>query len=216
VPVRKVSNRGGNIIGHFPSIKLKRMVAFESLIERDYLYLLDNEAGIEWFEEQPLTIEYWHESKTLHYTPDFHIVEAGKNVLIECKPFALVDRDENQRKFRAAHAWCIDQGWSFRIVSDHDIRTGFRLENVKLLTRYARHVIEPGIKGLIYASMHSAQVSMSVDDLVRRVASTDLSMTKTAILFMAFYHEICIALDNAPIQGSTHICLPSTQTNKVN
>jgi len=77
MPVRKVSNRGGNVIGHFPSLKMQRMIAFESLIERDYLYLLDYELDIEWFAEQPLTIEYRHNGKTLHYTPDFHIVAAG-------------------------------------------------------------------------------------------------------------------------------------------
>jgi hypothetical protein len=57
MPVRKVHNRGENIIGKFPSLKMKRMVSFESTIERDYLYLLDYEADITHFEEQPLTIE---------------------------------------------------------------------------------------------------------------------------------------------------------------
>ena len=33
--VRKVSNRGRNMIGRFPSLKLGRMVAYESLIELD-------------------------------------------------------------------------------------------------------------------------------------------------------------------------------------
>jgi hypothetical protein len=37
--VRKVTNRGGNIIGKFPSFKMKRAIQFESTLERDYLYL---------------------------------------------------------------------------------------------------------------------------------------------------------------------------------
>ncbi len=58
MPVRQVSNRGGNVIGKFPSIKMGRMIAFESLLERDFIYLLDYDPAVEWFEEQPLTIEY--------------------------------------------------------------------------------------------------------------------------------------------------------------
>ncbi len=118
---------------------MQRMIAFESLIERDYLYLLDYELDIEWFVEQPLTIEYRHDGKPLHCTPDFHVVAAGRDVLVECKPQALVDKEENQRKFGAACTWCTNRGWTFRVVTDRDIRTGFRLQNVKLLTRYARH-----------------------------------------------------------------------------
>jgi len=53
MPVRNVSNRGGSVIGRFPSIKMERMIAFESLLERDFIYLLDYDARVEWFEEQP-------------------------------------------------------------------------------------------------------------------------------------------------------------------
>ena len=48
-----------------------RMIAFESLLERDFIYLLDYDARVEWFEEQPLTIGYGQADRTLHYTPDF-------------------------------------------------------------------------------------------------------------------------------------------------
>jgi hypothetical protein len=216
MPVRKVSNRGGNVIGHFPAIKMKRMVVFESLIERDYLYLLDYEPNVEWFEEQPLTVEYRHDDKVLRYTPDFHVVEARRDVLVECKPLALVDKDENQRKFRAARAWCADRGWRFRIVTDQDVRAGFRLENVKLLTRYARHIVEPETKGRIYAVLHSAQAAMSVDELVRKITGTDFSAATAAILCMAFHHEIFIPLDDAPILGGTCVFLPSAQSEEVN
>jgi hypothetical protein len=215
MPVRKVSNRGGNVIGHFPSIKMKRMVAFESLIERDYLYLLDYEPEVERFEEQPLTVEYQHDGKVLHYTPDFHLVEAGQDVLVECKPLAFVEKDENQRKFSAARAWCADRGWTFRIVTDQDLRAGFRLENVKLLTRYARHIVEPGTKGRIYALLHSAQMTMALDDLARRITCTDASAATAAILCMAFHHEISIPLDVAPILGETCVCLPLAQPKEV-
>ena len=106
MPVRKVSNRGGNVVGRFPSLKMERMIAFESLLERDFIYLLDYDARVEWFEEQPLTIEYEQADRTLHYTPDFQLVEAGQPVLVECKPEAFVETEDNQRKFAVARDWC--------------------------------------------------------------------------------------------------------------
>ena len=103
--VRKVSNRGGNIIGRFPSLKLGRMVAFESLIERDFIYLLDFESDVTWFAEQPLTIPYQHKGKTRSYTPDFHVIRDNQNILVECKPQKFISKDDNQRKFAAAQVW---------------------------------------------------------------------------------------------------------------
>ena len=79
--VRKVSNRGGNIIGHFPSLKMRRMVAFESTIERDYLYLLDYDPSVTNFEEQPLTISYAYQGKSYHYTPDFRVRQSERERL---------------------------------------------------------------------------------------------------------------------------------------
>jgi hypothetical protein len=64
MPVRKVSNRSKrNTIGDFPLIKMKRMIAFESLVERDGIYMFDFEQDVLAFEEQPLSIEYEHEGK---------------------------------------------------------------------------------------------------------------------------------------------------------
>ena len=99
MPVRKVSNRGGNIIGHYPSLKLGRMVAFESLIERDLIYLLDFEPDVTWFAEQPFTISYQYEGKALNYTPDFHVIRADQNILVECKPQKFVNTDVNPGLF---------------------------------------------------------------------------------------------------------------------
>jgi hypothetical protein len=215
MPVRKVSNHGGNVIGHFPSIKMKRMIAFESLIERDYLYLLDYEQDIEWFEEQPIAIGYERDGKKLHYTPDFHIVQAGRDVLVECKPCIFVDKDENKRKFEIARAWCASRGWEFRVVTGQHIREGFRLENVKLLTRYARHMVGPRTKGKIYALLRSAQTAISIDDIVRKITHADYAAATAAVLCMAFRHEVFIPLDDAQILGSTRICLPPTPIQEV-
>jgi hypothetical protein len=207
MPVRRVSNRGGNVIGKFPSLKMRRMVAFESLIERDYLYTLDYELGIQWFEEQPLTIEYQYDGQTLRYTPDFHVVEMGRDVLVECKPDALVDRTENQRKFRAAQAWCIERDWDFLVVTDTQLRAGHRLENIKRMAYYARHGVPPQFKGQVYALLETAPDGITVGDVAQVLVPDHPAVALPAIMHMAFHHEVTISIETTPISICSSISL---------
>ena len=209
MPVRQVSNRGGNVIGKFPSIKMGRMIAFESLLERDFIYLLDYDPAVEWFEEQPLTIEYVSDDKVLSYTPDFHLIERKHNVLIECKPDQFVDTEENRPKFAAARAWCAQQGWEFRLITDQQVRAGFRLQNVKLLTRYARQVVGPVMQGRIFALLHDAETQLTISGLAGEIAPDDFARGTASILHLVFYHEICLSLDEAPISQETLVQLAS-------
>lgn len=209
MPVRKVSNRGGNAIGRFPSIKMGRMIAFESLLERDFIYLLDFDASVEWFEEQPLVIEYLYEGKRLHYTPDFHLFEAGQHVLIECKPERFVDADENRRKFAVAQDWCKERSWEFRTVTDGQVRAGFRLHNVKLLTQYARQKVDPILVSQIHASLQDVQSTRSIQDLALAIRPTHPELVTASILHLVYHHEIDLPLDAAPISRETRLSRPA-------
>lgn len=203
MPVRKVSNRGGNVIGRFPSTKQGRMIAFESLLERDFIYLLDYDPAVEWFEEQPLRIEYQHETKTLHYTPDFHVVERGKHVLVECKPERFVDTEENNRKFAAAREWCGEQNWEFRVVTEQSVRTGFRLQNIKLLAQYARQKVDMVMRSQIHTCLQDMQPAASIRDLVHALRSVDSSIVTAHIFCLVYHHEIFLAIDESPISEET-------------
>lgn len=90
MPVRTPSNRGGNTIGWFASYKMHRSIGYERLLECDYLYLLDFADDVVGFEEQPLTITYQHAGRTHRYTPDVRVSQGGHELLMECKPLALV------------------------------------------------------------------------------------------------------------------------------
>jgi len=207
MPVRKVSNRGGNIIGRFPSLKMGRMIAFESLLERDFIYLLDYVTAVTWFEEQPLVIAYQHEGRSRHYTPDFLLLENGRHVLVECKPECFMGTEQNQRQFAAAREWCRAQPWEFRLVTECTLRAGFLLENVKRLTRYARQTVAPGLRSRIQAVLHAHPDPLALDELVSVLALDDRTLAVASILSLAFHHEVCAALTAAPLSGATRISL---------
>jgi len=211
MPVRNVSSRGGNAIGRFPSLKMQRMIAFESLLERDFIYLLDYDANVTWFEEQPLTIEYLYEGKTLHYTPDFHLIERDQHVLVECKPDHFVTMADNQRKFAVAQAWCLACDWQFRIVTDAEVRAGYRLHNVKLLTAYARLRLDPGLRCRLYATLQTLCVpsATAIQELAHALRPTGPETVTAGLLHLAYHGVVDLPLDGAPITPGTAVALHS-------
>jgi hypothetical protein len=138
--VRSVSNRGGNIIGMFPSLKMQRPVRYESTIERDLCYLLEFDPHVIRYVEQPFTItQPTHDGTTHRYTPDFQIFRThGVCDLVECKPAARLDDPHTRQQLEMGHAWADAHQHTFRLVTDHDVRHGALLENVRLLWRSCR------------------------------------------------------------------------------
>lgn len=206
--VRRVTHHGGNVIGQFPSIKMTRMVGFESLIERDLLYLLDFDSEVYFFSEQPLTIEYAHEGKARHYTPDFHVARTGdRHTLVECKPSHLTETDDNRRKFGAARAWCAERDWEFSVVTDAQLRTGPRLDNIKRLTAYARHVIAPQLKRQTYAILEASPTALTVGEIAHQLNPQHPAEALACLWHMAFHHEVVMPLEAGPLSSQSPIQL---------
>lgn len=216
MPVRNVSHHRGSAIGRFPSTKMKRMIAFESLLERDFVYLLDFDPLVTWYEEQPVRIEYVHEGKNLHYTPDFLLVEQQKSVLVECKPERFVDTDENRRKFTIARKWCQEKDWQFRIVTEQEIRAGYRLQNVKLLTQYARQRIDPRIRSQIFTFLHSNGSTAKVKEIVQYLCPIPSDLVTAHVLHMVYQHEIALQIDCLPISEEITVSLGFVPLLEVN
>jgi len=212
MPVRTPSNRGGNTIGWFASYKMRRSIAYESLLECDYLFLLDFADEVAAFEEQPLTITYQHAGRTHRYTPDFRVSQGGHELLVECKPLALVGTDENRRKFAAGEAWAAEHGHQFQVVTEREIRHGWRVENVRLLTQFARYPVEPAIRTRILGVLSATYESLTLGQLASEVAEREPANSLVpAILRLAYHHELIVPLDDARISGETAIWRPARQ-----
>lgn len=214
MPVRRATNRSRNIIGYFPSLKMGRMINFESLIERDLICLLDYEPTVEQFWEQPLTIKYQHDGRQRQYTPDFHVVHNGRNFLVECKPKQFVDDPENQIKFEAARWWCDEREWSFAVVTDEQLAANWRTKNIKLLTQFARYAISPEIKGRIFAFLSSVPGLMRISDVMQGVSPETPQAAIIPILHMAYHHEVFIPLNDAKITVDSPIALVGLAAEK--
>jgi TnsA endonuclease N terminal len=140
---RRVIRRGTRrTVGKFPTLKpSKRSVHWESLLERDYYYLLEIDSDVISYREQPLKIEYILDGKKHRYTPDLLVERRCKRQIIEVKLEEKVKKYD--LLFRIASEICARNGYEFVVVTDETIRVQPRLNNVKVLWRYSRTQIRP-------------------------------------------------------------------------
>lgn len=138
-----------SLSGLFPSDKTDSMIWFESSLEKDFAIALEFHTLVNYYEEQPLVIEYRDGEKLGTYTPDFlihfHENENLKPWLCEVKYKADL-RDNLHKykmKFKAAMNYCKQQGWEFKLITEDYIRTTF-LENAKFLMRYKYDMVDQG------------------------------------------------------------------------
>jgi hypothetical protein len=147
-PVRKITNNfGKKNTGFFPSKKNGRSIAYESLLERDYMYLLEYDKEVISFTEQPVTLEYNYLDRKRTYTPDLKVVRKVNTEIVEIKPKSILlqflNDAKKKAKFDVANYYCVENGYKFKIVTDEDIHNGCILTNIKYLFRYSLIYVPP-------------------------------------------------------------------------
>ena len=133
IPLSKLS-----LTGSISSIKKNEFVQFESSLERDYIYLLEFDREVKNYYEQPFKLFYYHYNTKKYYVPDFFVEYwNGQRKLVEIK--YKNDLNENsslyERKFETAKAFCIENKYDFKILTEEDIRIPL-LYNAKFLLSY--------------------------------------------------------------------------------
>ncbi len=140
MPVRKIPKNYLFVTGGYSSWKNEEMDAFESLLEKDYLLLLDFDDSVDGFEVQPVLIPVAGVPKgyvpdvLVKYRPDPHTDAVRKPSLVEVKHSEDLTRNAEKYapKFAAAHLYAEERGWDFITRDQNDIRTP-RLSNLKFL-----------------------------------------------------------------------------------
>lgn len=138
---RKVVTRSGRgFRGYFPSKKLNRMVEYESLLERDAIYLFEFSPGIVSYQEQPELILYEHECRARKYYPDFEVIfKTGKPLHVEVKPEQKLKCSKLADKFKAIHQRYQSHEANFLIFTDVLIRQNPLLSNLKTIAQVRNH-----------------------------------------------------------------------------
>jgi hypothetical protein len=139
VGARKINNAiKRKVIGKFPSLKMNTVIWWESQIERDYIYLLEIDPDVVSFFGQPFKIAYSYEGSPKRYTPDFMVTRTQKIQVVEVKPVQQALSEKNLRLFRHIAPIVDANKMEFVVVTEQMIRVQPKLNNIKLLYKYAR------------------------------------------------------------------------------
>jgi len=106
---REVGDRENS--GQFLSLKLRRVVAYESGLEHRFLQLCEASPDVTWYQEQPLVIPYTCAGTRRDYHPDALVQLAdGRRLLAEMKHLFEMATAMSQAKHAAAWHWCRAHG----------------------------------------------------------------------------------------------------------
>jgi TnsA endonuclease N terminal/TnsA endonuclease C terminal len=157
MPVRNIPKNHRRVTGFVASGVNANQVAFESTLERDFMLLVEFDQDVLSYEEQPVRIDYLSaDGQARHYTPDILVTYRQTSttpkhpLLVEIK----YRRDlfacwrELKPKFRAARRYAKERGWTFKIVTEVEIRTPY-LKNVKFLRQFQRRPVNPADANLL-------------------------------------------------------------------
>ncbi|MGF1884745.1 Tn7 transposase TnsA N-terminal domain-containing protein [Photobacterium profundum] len=122
----------------FISVKNKTSIMCESSLEYDTCFLFEYNVDIVNYQSQPSGFEYIFEEKKRFYTPDFlaEYVDLTKEYF-EVKPYFRAVETEFVQKFKAIKVSVNKKKTAISLISERQIHIQPRLDNAKLLYRYA-------------------------------------------------------------------------------
>ncbi len=131
---RKVVTRSrARSTGKFPSLKMKRMLQWESENEKNAMYLLESDPAVTELHEQPCEIHYSDGFEQKEHDPDLFVVVNGVKEIWEVTTQAEALRPEIKSRTALMTTVLPNQGYQYRLVLDVDLRKQPYLNNAKTL-----------------------------------------------------------------------------------
>lgn len=140
--VRKIPKNHIHVTGRHAAQKSEGDADFESMLEAEHLLLLDHDINVKAYDVQPVNIPVpgvprgYVPDVFVEFQPDPDGVIAAPEIREVKSTLDLkINEAKYKPKFEAAHKYCEQRGWSFRIITEQEIRSP-RLSNVKFVRAY--------------------------------------------------------------------------------
>lgn len=204
---RNITNAGSmKLIGKFPSLKMGRIVWYESLLERDYMYLLEIDPEVISYREQPFRIRYFLAGKNRHYTPDLLIHRKSEEYVVEVKPKKKAMEQKYLILFQTAAHICRQEGYEFHVATDIIIRSQPRLSTVKFLYKYARTPISPQHQIYCHELFVEAQ-ELPLSEIIKFFATKAIG---PQVVYALIFHGVLSINLMEPLSPMSIVRLPAT------
>lgn len=183
MPVRKIPKNYLHVTGSFASRKNGCSIPFESILEKDYLILLEFDPSVSEFEGQPVKVPVpGQKGSARHYVPDVLVSrvphpDGSKGpppLLVEVKHTSELakKREKFAPKFAAAKTYAAERDWEFVVATETDIRST-RLQNLKFLREYREIEPVPELLDRILGSFTDLQSDASVESILASLCPTE-------------------------------------------
>lgn len=132
-PVRSLPTYRGqrNYPGLLWTATTQSLVGYESLLERDRLWLADFDPSVRWIASQPFWVSGRDGDAMRRHVPDFMLESVdGTFTVVDVKPEALVDEPAVVEVLAWTGRLCATKGWRYEVWSGDD---PVRLRNVRYL-----------------------------------------------------------------------------------
>jgi hypothetical protein len=141
-PVRTpgVYQRQRHMPGRWFSTTAERFLEYESLLERDWMLLMDFDREVEWVCEQPLRLRYRKDSRPASHVPDLLVWRAGRPELCDVKSEERVEDPLFRAQVEATERACAEAGIGYRVLSEPDRQL---LVNVRWLAGFREPPWDP-------------------------------------------------------------------------
>lgn len=107
--------------GRWFSTTAERFLEYESLLERDWMLLMDFDCRVDWICEQPLRLRYLRDGKAASHVPDLLVWRGPASAeLCDVKSSERLDDLEFQAQVRAMQLACGEAGIAYRVLSEPD------------------------------------------------------------------------------------------------
>jgi hypothetical protein len=163
-PVRspEVYQRQWHMPGRWFSTTAGRFLEYESLLERDWMLLMDFDREVEWICEQPLRLLYVKDEQPASHVPDLMVWRAGTPELCDVKSEERLEDPRFLAQVEATGLACAEAGVGYRVLSDPDPQL---LVNVRWLAGFRERRSDPdGERSRILSAL--AAGSFTVGELV--------------------------------------------------
>lgn len=183
------------------------MVHCESTIERDYVRILDFDKTILEVIHQPLLINFKYKGRKRRYFPDFKVVtNTGDIWIVEVKSQEKLNYVDNVCKYIVGELYCKQRGWSYRIVTDCEIRKGFLQNNLSLLRAHGSQLVEEKLLIHVYSQLSKMKVC-SIESLRRNCTDLTDNEFYSAIYSLILNHKVFGDLKNNKLDGDFQVSI---------
>jgi hypothetical protein len=135
-----VYRRQRHMPGRWFSTTAGRFLEYESLLERDWMLLMDFDRDVEWICEQPLRLRYAKDEQPASHVPDLMVWRAGTPELCDVKSEERLDDPGFLAQVEATGVACREAGFRYRVLSEPDRQL---LVNVRWLGGFRERPPDP-------------------------------------------------------------------------